>query len=234
MNRDEFLGRVRQATAAGRAYRVHVPPVGPEAGYVGAAADLCAALASEIQSVGGIPQVVDDWHAAQAAVLAWLQHYGVRHAICWQHPTLERLQLREALTAHQIQATGYDELSALAHDEQRRLMLNADIGITGVDYAVAETGTLAVCARPGQERSLSLVAPIHVAVVHQSQILPDLFDLFARWSPQSLPSNVALITGPSKTGDIELELTTGVHGPGHWHVVIVRESAPSNAENHER
>jgi L-lactate utilization protein LutC len=54
--------------------------------------------------------------------------------------------------------------------------------------------------------------------------VPDLFDLFdaARAeNKQELPSGVALITGPSKTGDIELRLVTGVHGPGDWHVVLV-------------
>ncbi len=73
---------------------------------------------------------------------------------------------------------------------------------------------------------MSLVTPIHIAVVARHQILPDLFDLFRALMQRGLdqlPSNVALISGPSKTGDIELELTTGVHGPGKWHVVIVRE-----------
>jgi L-lactate utilization protein LutC len=79
---------------------------------------------------------------------------------------------------------------------------------------------------PGRERLASLLPPVHVAIVDSSQILPDLFDLFARLETSgtaALASNLVLITGPSKTGDIELKLTTGVHGPGQWHVVIIRE-----------
>jgi L-lactate dehydrogenase complex protein LldG len=91
--------------------------------------------------------------------------------------------------------------------------------------AVAETGTLAMASRPGAERVASLLPPVHVAVISADQIVPDLFDLFATMqkSLPELPSSWVLITGPSKTGDLELKLTTGVHGPGHWHVIVARE-----------
>ena len=75
-----------------------------------------------------------------------------------------------------------------------------------------------------QPRSLSLLPPLHIAVAHQSQILPDLFDLFETplWTERGgLPSCLSLITGPSKTGDIELRLVTGVHGPGEVHVILI-------------
>ncbi|HEX4148194.1 MAG TPA: LUD domain-containing protein, partial [Pirellulales bacterium] len=64
--------------------------------------------------------------------------------------------------------------------------------------------------------------PRHVAIIEARQIVADLFALFALYQPQELPSNLTLITGPSKTGDIELELTTGVHGPAQWHVIIIQ------------
>jgi len=103
-------------------------------------------------------------------------------------------------------------------------MLSADIGITSVSLAVAETGSLVMMSQPGQERTASLLPPVHVAIVERAQIVPDLFDVFAQLEKRDtdLPSNLAFITGPSKTGDIELTLTTGVHGPGKWHVIVVR------------
>jgi L-lactate dehydrogenase complex protein LldG len=100
----------------------------------------------------------------------------------------------------------------------------ADLGITGVDYLIAETGSLALFSRPEQPRSLSLLPPVHVAIAERSQLLPDLFDLFAI-TPGELPSCLSLITGPSKTGDIELRLVTGVHGPGEIHVVLLNHEA---------
>jgi L-lactate dehydrogenase complex protein LldG len=119
-------------------------------------------------------------------------------------------------------------------------VFRADVGITGADYAVAESGTIAVFSNPRQPRLASLAPPVHIALIDASQILRTLFDLFDaladkpgclpgettndRAAGGTLPSNLTLITGPSKTGDIELRLTTGVHGPGHLHVVVVEES----------
>ena len=79
-----------------------------------------------------------------------------------------------------------------------------------------------LASRPEQPRSLSLLPPIHVAVAERRQILPDLFDLFALLGkgPDELPACLSVITGPSKTGDIELRLVTGVHGPGEIHVIL--------------
>ena len=118
-------------------------------------------------------------------------------------------------------------VDALPGGAARAAYFAADVGISGVDYLVAETGTVAVLAKPDDPRSLSLLPPVHVAVADRSQILPDLFDLFEALGldPTAdgprLPSCVALITGPSKTGDIELRLVTGVHGPGEVHVVLL-------------
>ena len=70
----------------------------------------------------------------------------------------------------------------------------------------------------------SLTPPVHIAIVERVQIVPDLIDAFERLAGRgldALPSNVTLITGPSKTGDIELQLTTGVHGPGKWRVIVI-------------
>jgi L-lactate dehydrogenase complex protein LldG len=106
---------------------------------------------------------------------------------------------------------------------------SAGLGITSVDWAVAETGSLAVCARPGgRGRSVSLLPPVHIALLTPDQIVPDLFDLYQKLEQErqrsDLPSNVTLITGPSKTGDIQLKLTTGVHGPGEVHALVVENA----------
>jgi L-lactate dehydrogenase complex protein LldG len=120
--------------------------------------------------------------------------------------------------------------------ERRDDFFAAEAGISGVDYLVAETGSLVLLSRPEQPRSLSLLPPLHIAVAHHDQILPDLFDLFepGLWAePGGLPACLSLITGPSKTGDIELRLVTGVHGPGEVHVVLIAKTSPLYAVSRE-
>ena len=110
-------------------------------------------------------------------------------------------------------------VDALPLDRERDVLFAADIGISGVDHLIAETGSLAMLTQTDEPRSLSLLPPIHIVIADHSQILPDLFDLFA--SLREMPSCLSIITGPSKTGDIELRLVTGVHGPGEVHVVLI-------------
>jgi L-lactate utilization protein LutC len=96
---------------------------------------------------------------------------------------------------------------------------DVDAGLTDVAAAIAETGSLVVCSGPGRSRGPWLVPPVHVAVVEEAQILPDLVDLWSGGA--ALPAATTIITGPSKTADIEGILVTGVHGPGAVHVIVL-------------
>lgn len=226
MSRELFLDRVRQAARQGEAFRVHTAPVPPGTGYVGVSGDLCEALALEVDAVGGLAYVVSDYAAARDVLTRLLRESGATSALCWKHPVLEALGLAELLVELGIHRHDHDALSMLSLPLQRRDELACDVGITSVERAIAETGTLMMWSGVGRERIASLLPPLHIAVVLQSQIVPDLFDaidLLIAKSGHNLPSNVTLITGPSKTGDIELQLTTGVHGPGKWRVIVVRE-----------
>ena len=227
MNRDEFLTRVAQAARLGNAYRIQVPPRPKNVSYVGVQGDLCDAMAREVNAVGGVAKVVSNHAEAGEKIAVLCKQYSVLSALCWQHPVLNRCELDDLLSRQGITKHCYDSLVKNDWSQRLQAAREADIGISSVDFAIAETGTLIVCAQPGQERMTSLLPPVHIAIVEESQLVPDLLDAIEllRGSDGSLPSNIALITGPSKTGDIELQLTTGVHGPGRWHVVIIRESS---------
>jgi L-lactate utilization protein LutC len=220
--RDEFLRRVRQAVAEGNRAG-GAPPIQPRGavGYQGAGPDVVARFRDEFAAAGGQTRVVPDRLAAAAAVLELVQQSGARRVLLGRGRCVDTLGLEGVL-----QGLGVLVLPAegLAPEEQRGAFFAADVGVSGVDYLVAETGSLALLSGPGRPRSLSLLPPVHVAVAERAQLLPDLFDLFeARlWAErQGLPSCLSLITGPSKTGDIELRLVTGVHGPGEVHVVLI-------------
>jgi L-lactate dehydrogenase complex protein LldG len=225
MNRHDFLQTVRQAARQGQAYRVAAREIPAGTGYVGAAGDLCEHFVAEVNLVGGQAVLVENQAAARDVLQGLLARYSVRSALVWRHAVLERLGLHALLAEANVAMHDHAALAALSPAEQRSAALAAELGITSVDLAIAETGTLLMCSAPGHERMASLVPPAHVAIVEASQIVPDLLDAFAELEKRgvdNLPSNITLITGPSKTGDIELQLTTGVHGPGHWHVVVIR------------
>lgn len=115
------------------------------------------------------------------------------------------------------------QASLLDPNDGDEAVFSADVGITGVAAAVAETGSLVCTSGPQQWRGLSLIPPVHVAIVRADQIVPDLLDVLAAANPD-LPAALTLISGPSKTADIEGILITGVHGPGHVHIVVTESS----------
>lgn len=124
-------------------------------------------------------------------------------------------QLEQRLTADGVTTTGRTD------DET---LFSAVAAITGVVAAIAETGSLVCESQPDVARGSSLIPPVHIAVVASSQLLPDLYDYFEGLEERpELAANISLITGPSKTSDIEGVLVTGVHGPRELHVVSVRE-----------
>jgi len=102
----------------------------------------------------------------------------------------------------------------------------ARLGITGVDAALASTGTLLQVSAPGRPRLPSLLPPVHVAVVRVEQIMPDFESWIAAQRAAGLDafraaSGIILISGPSRTADIAMQTTMGMHGPGELHVVLL-------------
>jgi len=106
--------------------------------------------------------------------------------------------------------------------ELRDCCATVDIGITSADYALADTGTLVMLSSHSEARLISLLPPAHIAVVPRERILSGLDELFTILpNPAEQTSSMVLITGPSRTADIEQILVRGVHGPGEITVVVV-------------
>jgi L-lactate dehydrogenase complex protein LldG len=113
--------------------------------------------------------------------------------------------------------SGYRDRAAL-----RQICSTADAGITCADYALADTGTLVLLSSMEEARMISLLPPAHIAIVPKNRILGGLDELFVQVpQPADLTSSMVLITGPSRTGDIEQILVRGVHGPGEIHVIVI-------------
>ncbi len=132
------------------------------------------------------------------------------------------------------------ELVKVARSELRNSFIDADMGITGANVAIADTGTLVIVSNEGNGRLVSTLPPVHVAILGVEKIVPTLDDASAvlkvlskSATGQKMTSYVSFITGPSRTADIELSLTIGVHGPGELHIVLLDNGRTAMRERPE-
>ncbi len=161
-------------------------------------------------------------------LLAVLREEGVRTYAAWRSSSLDEFHIPDCLDSPEFVEVGVlDDPSVNGHGPAgfKEAVAAADAGITGAEFGLADTGTLVLTAGRGRERSLSVLPPIHVAVLRATRILESTWDLLAgplsSWNgPDQRPSCTTLITGSSKTADIEMELVRGVHGPGRLYVIL--------------
>jgi L-lactate dehydrogenase complex protein LldG len=123
-----------------------------------------------------------------------------------------------------LKSAGILTLARVRADISREACIAADVGISSADFALADTGSLVILSESRESRLISLLPPCHVAVIDRAAILENLDELFVKLPhPTAQSSSMVLITGPSRTADIEMRLVRGVHGPGEIHVIIVED-----------
>lgn len=115
-----------------------------------------------------------------------------------------------------------EKIAGLKFEITRELAADARFGISQMEWALADTGSLAQNSTAIEQRLVSSLATIHIALVPTSGILPDMPALLSRVNPKEC-AYLAMITGPSRTADIERVLTIGVHGPERLVIVFVDE-----------
>ena len=112
------------------------------------------------------------------------------------------------------------EIEELAIAPNASDIFRFDVGITTAQAAIAETGTLVLDSTQERHRLVSLVPPVHIAIIEASKIYETLGEALAFIRKNEISPAVTFITGPSRTADIELTLTVGVHGPQELYVII--------------
>ncbi len=185
-------------------------------------------------------EAVVDLAAARATVLRLVAEKspewgGEKQLVAWSHKLIESLDLAEPLARQGIplwMTAPIDpglapEAAAEERARQRARIAASFIGITTADFCLAETATVVLRSRPGEPRSVALLPSIHIALVRRGQILADLKELFAllRWDERYRGAGVSnclsLISGPSKTADIEATMVHGAHGPREMFLLIL-------------
>jgi len=112
-------------------------------------------------------------------------------------------------------------LNRLGIEPSRDNIFDIDVGITTAQAAIAETGTLVLDSSRERNRLVSLVPPVHIAIVDASTIFQTLGEALAFIHQDgNISPAVTFITGPSRTADIELTLAVGVHGPQELYIIV--------------
>jgi L-lactate dehydrogenase complex protein LldG len=228
MNADRFLdstaaklGRTRAAPPRARdvggvsdAYREH--PLGTDA------RTLVDRFQLELEKVGGIVIRCSSADEVEERLLALIAETKAETLVSWSRSELARWNLERMWGTNACTAwEGGDERERSTFRERAA---EADIGLTTADLAIANTGSLVLCSSDERPRSVSLLPSMHVALLSSDRIVArmgEAFDKLAR--RDTLASSLLFITGPSRTSDIENDLTIGVHGPASV-VVLVCES----------
>ncbi len=183
----------------------------------------------EFEQLAGVFHVAPSLEAVPGVVGQIARERGLRRIVCWSPAALgARLDdglRREGLDPVHAPDTAVDEQEA---GRLRAVAAAAEIGLTGADLAIAETGTLVLVSGPDRPRSTSLLPEYHVAVFGPHVLVETLEQagvVLEAWhaDPARLAAGSAInfITGPSRTADIELTLTRGVHGPREVHAIFV-------------
>jgi len=165
----------------------------------------------EIKKLSGVSQRISPSGIADA-LKALVAEQQIQKATVWDSPYLKRLGV-----AHSLQTLGMELVSPNANEHE---MAQCDLGITEADYLLPETGTLVLRSSAEKPRGVSLLPRVHLAIVRPEMLRADMHQVFAEAKDSHY---LVFITGPSRTADIELTVTLGVHGPKNLYVWIVEE-----------
>jgi L-lactate dehydrogenase complex protein LldG len=226
LDRENFLNRLKNSLR-----QAHLPAATPaHPGSFQAysyqanvpVAKMAEDFARELRTLSGYVHLLDESDSVLAIILEILQKHQAERIIAWDNEDLGLPWISRALADAGI-AIEINDLPDGAEGRKASLahLDGILVGLTGAQGGLADTGSLALVSGPGRGRLASLLPPVHIALLPAQKLYPSL-PAFLAANPgiTAEGSNLVLITGPSRTADIELTLSMGVHGPKEIHVII--------------
>lgn len=163
----------------------------------------------EIKKLSGVGQILSPADI-DSALKTLVREQNIRKATVWETHHLRQFGITEILNSLGV------ALSPPNSDKYE--MAQCDLGVTEADYLLPETGTLVLRSSAEKPRGVSLLPRVHLAVVRSEMLRADMHQVFAEAKDSHY---LVFITGPSRTADIELTVTLGVHGPRNLHVWLM-------------
>jgi len=238
--RDDMLGRIRKAlgressSSSNVTLPVTLPPrlegimptIAPE--------DCVSKFEAEFGKVAGLAHKASTAAELEGILRTIIDDALTAGVVLTRNPLLTQIGLAEKIrawgkTASQWPSGSDSEPEAEGEKEFRDRCFSAGVGISGVDFALAESGSFVLSSQTEGCQLASLAPPIHVALYRRAQVLGSLDDVLERMplaagtGASAIGRSTVFITGPSRTADIEQILIRGVHGPGEVHAVLVEE-----------
>ncbi|MCA1730815.1 MAG: lactate utilization protein [Actinobacteria bacterium] len=219
-DRAEFLKAIRHRTRTGR----YKPTRAPDAVWTPKNTSLererledpPARFLQELETLGGHGQRVGNTEEVREYVVSLAREKSAELLVRWDVEELEALGVDGPLREAGVEVAVWRDLS-----DFREIAGRADVGLSTAEWAIAETGSLVLRSGPGRGRTVTLLPPTYVAVVPVDRVLRTVPEVIEKYAGGSLPANVCFHTGPSRSGDIEMSLVVGMHGPGDVHVLLV-------------
>ena len=170
----------------------------------------------ELEALGGHGERAESLEEAREYVLDLAQEREAKLLVRWDVDYLDELGADEPLREAGVEVALWRESPDL-----REIAGRADIGLSSAAWAIAETGSLVLEHTPERGRSVTLLPPTYVAVLPADRVLQTVPEAIRKYAGNTLPANVCFHTGPSRSGDIEMSLVVGMHGPGDVHAILV-------------
>lgn len=202
-----------------------MPPIDP--------AELMNRFESEFQKLGGVAHRADSRSGLDQILQEILSRHEAGPVVLSRNPLLAQIGLAEQLSIWGKPFTVWpakDNLNPETMVEFRARSFEAKIGFTGVEFALAESGTLVLTSLTEGSQLASLAPPVHVALFRRAQVVESLEEVLShlpvpRDPGQDLPGrSVVFVTGPSRTADIEQISIRGVHGPTYVYSILIEDS----------
>jgi L-lactate dehydrogenase complex protein LldG len=244
--KEEMLARIRQALGREISAGERLPRQGPELGPSRlegvmpaiAPENLLSKFEEELAKVSGIAHRAASAAELQEILRGILEAAKATAVVLSRNPLLAELGLAEKLRAQGksvAECPAANDASTESRDAYREACFSAQGGITGADWALAETGSLIVTSQTEGSQLASLAPPVHVALYRRSQLVESLDDVLERLplgrdaEDIAAGRSVVFVTGVSRTADIEQILIRGVHGPRELHAILIEDACLGRA-----